>query len=166
MDVLIVGGIAGAVAAVVGFVMGRRSARTSGGSAGGAAARSSGSGGTVDADAAFRLSLSRIGAYLRENVDAPLAAAFEDRSLSLRRAAEDAVASGFDATVAIHPTQVAVIRRSYAPDAERVVWAEQLLAHVGDDRSVTTFRGRMVDGPIYAQAERVLRLAAATSGGR
>lgn len=79
---------------------------------------------------------------------------------------EDAVASGFDATVAIHPTQVAVIRRSYAPDAERVVWAEQLLAHVGDDRSVTTFRGRMVDGPIYAQAERVLRLAAATSGGR
>ena len=93
MDVLIVGGIAGAVAGVVGFVMGRRSARTSGGSAGGAPARSSGSGGTVDADAAFRLSLSRIGAYLRENVDAPLAAAFEDRSLSLRRAAEDAVAA-------------------------------------------------------------------------
>jgi citrate lyase beta subunit len=28
---------------------------------------------------------------------------------------------------------------------------------------VTTFEGRMVDGPIYAQAERVLRLA---GGGR
>ncbi|MDF1706153.1 MAG: CoA ester lyase [Aeromicrobium sp.] len=79
---------------------------------------------------------------------------------------EDAVATGFDATVAIHPSQVATIRSTYAPSAERVAWAEQLLAHVGDDRSVTTFQGRMVDGPIYAQAERVLRLAATTSGGR
>lgn len=79
---------------------------------------------------------------------------------------EDAVATGFDATVAIHPSQVATIRSTYAPSAERVAWAEQLLAHVGDDRSVTTFQGRMVDGPIYAQAERVLMLAAATSEGR
>lgn len=78
---------------------------------------------------------------------------------------EDAVATGFDATVAIHPSQVVTIRSTYAPSAERVAWAEQLLAHVGDDRSVTTFQGRMVDGPIYAQAERVLRLAAATSEG-
>ena len=87
------GGVAGAVAAVVGFFVGRGSGRASGGSVGGAPARSSRSGGTTDADAAFRLSLSRIGAYLRENVDGPLAAAFEDRSRSLRRAAEDAVAA-------------------------------------------------------------------------
>jgi citrate lyase subunit beta/citryl-CoA lyase len=79
---------------------------------------------------------------------------------------EDAVAVGFDATVAIHPTQVAVIRSSYAPSAERVDWATRLLQHVGDDRSVTTFEGRMVDGPIYKQAERVLRLAGATAGER
>lgn len=75
---------------------------------------------------------------------------------------EDAVAVGFDATVAIHPTQLAVIRSAYAPSAERVSWARRLLAHVGDDRSVTTFEGRMVDGPIYKQAERVLRLAQLT----
>ena len=93
MDALMYGGIAGAVAAVLGFFIGRKSGGTSGGSVGGAPARSSRSGGTTDADAAFRLSLSRIGAYLRENVDGPLAAAFEDRSLSLRRAAEDAVAA-------------------------------------------------------------------------
>lgn len=72
---------------------------------------------------------------------------------------EDAVAVGFDAKVAIHPSQVAVIRAAYTPTAERIDWARRLLAQVGEDRSVTTFEGRMVDGPIYAQAERVLRLA-------
>ncbi len=75
---------------------------------------------------------------------------------------EDAVAVGYDATVAIHPKQVAVVRASYSPTPERVDWAQRLLAHVGDDRGVTTFEGRMVDGPIYLQAERILRLAAAT----
>lgn len=79
---------------------------------------------------------------------------------------EDAVAVGFDATVAIHPTQVAVIRSAYAPSAEHVAWAQRLLEHVGTDRGVATFEGRMVDGPIYKQAERVLRLAAATTGDR
>ena len=81
----------------------------------------------------------------------------------LAEACEDAVAVGFDATVAIHPSQTAVIRAAYTPSPERVDWARRLLDHVGDDRSVTTFEGRMVDGPIYKQAERVLRLAAATA---
>ncbi len=75
---------------------------------------------------------------------------------------EDAVAVGFDATVAIHPSQLPVIRAAYSPAADRVDWARRLLAHAGDDRGVGTFEGRMVDGPIYAQAERILRLASAT----
>lgn len=78
---------------------------------------------------------------------------------------EDAVAVGFDATVAIHPSQLAVIREAYKPSADRLAWARRLLEHTGDDRAVTTFEGRMVDGPIYKQAERVLRLAAITTGG-
>jgi signal transduction histidine kinase len=92
MDALTIGAIAAAVAAVVAFFWGRKTGRTSGGSIGGAPARSA-SGETSEAEAASRLALSRIGAYLRENVDGPLAAAFKDRSLSLRRAAEDAVAA-------------------------------------------------------------------------
>ena len=60
---------------------------------GGALARSSRTGMNTEAEEASRMALSRIGAYLRENVDVPLAAAFKDRSLSLRRAAEDAVAA-------------------------------------------------------------------------
>ncbi len=93
MEALTVAAVAGIVAALVGFFLGRRTGRTSGISHSGAPARSSPSGGTSDVDAAFRLALSRIGSYLRENVDAPLAAAFKDRSLSLRRAADDAVAA-------------------------------------------------------------------------
>ena len=93
MDVLTVGGVAAAVFAVVGFFVGRRTGRTSGGSIGRAPARSSASGGTTEADPDFRLGLSRIGAYLHENVDGPLAAAFKDRNLSLRRAAEDSRAA-------------------------------------------------------------------------
>jgi len=93
MDALTVGAVAATVAAVVGFFLGRKTSRTSGGSMAGAPARSASSSENTEADAAFRLALSRIGAYLRENVDAPLAAAFKDRSRSLRRAAEDAVAA-------------------------------------------------------------------------
>lgn len=78
---------------------------------------------------------------------------------------EDAVAVGFDATVAIHPSQLAVIREAYEPSADRLDWARRLLEHTGGDRAVTTFEGRMVDGPIYKQAERVVRLAAMSRGG-
>ena len=72
---------------------------------------------------------------------------------------EDAVSIGFDASVAIHPSQLDVIRSSYAPSPERVDWAARLLTYVGESRGVTTFEGRMVDGPIFKQAERLLRLA-------
>lgn len=72
---------------------------------------------------------------------------------------EDAVAVGFDASVAIHPSQVPVIKASYAPTAEALAWAQRLLTHVGNSRGVTTFEDRMVDGPIYKQAERLILLA-------
>ncbi|NGP05787.1 CoA ester lyase [Rhodococcus sp. 14C212] len=74
----------------------------------------------------------------------------------LRTECLDAVAVGFDATVAIHPTQVDVIRDAYAPPADQVRWARDLLAATNDGRGVTTFEGRMVDGPVYAQARRIL----------
>jgi len=93
MDALTVGAVVGVVAAVLGFFLGRRMTGSSVGSIGAAPARSASPSEATDSDAAFRLALSRIGAYLRENVDGPLAAAFKDRSLSLRRAAEEAVAA-------------------------------------------------------------------------
>ncbi|AXK46676.1 HpcH/HpaI aldolase/citrate lyase family protein [Brachybacterium saurashtrense] len=70
-----------------------------------------------------------------------------------RAEAEDAAASGFTATACIHPGQVPVIRAAYAPAAEDLSWARDVLAAAeahGD--GVFTHRGRMVDGPILRHA--------------
>ena len=85
--------IVAVVAVLVGFLVGRSSGRPKGGASRGGSSGSTASGGSSSADEAFHLALSRIGGYLRENVDAPLAAAFKDRRLSLRKAAEQAVAA-------------------------------------------------------------------------
>ncbi|WP_280356665.1 HpcH/HpaI aldolase/citrate lyase family protein [Nocardia otitidiscaviarum] len=71
----------------------------------------------------------------------------------------DAVAVGFDAKVAIHPSQVAVIRRAYAPTGAEIDWARRLLAEVPNHRGVFTFEGRMVDAPVLRHAERIVRRA-------
>ncbi len=81
----------------------------------------------------------------------------------LRAECEQAAAVGFDAKVAIHPSQVPVIRAAYRPPAQRIDWAMRLLQTVGSHPGVTTFEGRMVDGPIYKQAERTLSLANSTN---
>lgn len=85
--------IAALVAASIGFVVGRSSSRPQEGTPGGVKPGPVDSGGGSGADEASSLALSRIGRYLRENVDAPLSAAFKDRRLSLRKAAEQAVAA-------------------------------------------------------------------------
>ncbi|MFE3546044.1 HpcH/HpaI aldolase/citrate lyase family protein [Nocardia sp. NPDC059177] len=71
----------------------------------------------------------------------------------------DAVAVGFDAKVAIHPSQVAVIREGYAPDADELDWARRVLAEVPNHRGVFAFEGRMVDAPVLRHAERIVRRA-------
>ncbi|MET8274038.1 HpcH/HpaI aldolase/citrate lyase family protein [Streptomyces sp. NPDC005134] len=71
--------------------------------------------------------------------------------------AEDAVAVGFDAKVAIHPTQATTIRDCFRPRPEDVAWAQGLLAAAADvGFGVFTYQGRMVDGPVFAQARRIL----------
>lgn len=70
--------------------------------------------------------------------------------------AEDAAASGFAATACIHPSQVAVIRAAYAPDAATVDWARAVLAAAESERGVFRFEGRMVDEPVLRHARSVL----------
>jgi citrate lyase subunit beta/citryl-CoA lyase len=74
----------------------------------------------------------------------------------LRAEVEDAVASGFDATACIHPSQVAVIRAGYAPTPEEQAWAERVLAEAERQPGVFRFEGRMVDEPVLRQARAVL----------
>ncbi|MFG1789867.1 HpcH/HpaI aldolase/citrate lyase family protein [Nocardia sp. NPDC049149] len=71
----------------------------------------------------------------------------------------DAVASGFDAKVAIHPSQVPVIRTAYAPSATEVDWARRVLDEVPRHRGVFAFEGRMVDAPVLRHAEQIVRRA-------
>ncbi|ORA66995.1 CoA ester lyase [Mycolicibacterium elephantis] len=77
----------------------------------------------------------------------------------LRAEADDAVAVGFDAKVAIHPTQVAVIRAAYAPTDDQVDWARRVLDTARDQRGVFQFEGIMVDAPVLRRAERIVALA-------
>ncbi|MEV6221647.1 CoA ester lyase [Nocardia fluminea] len=75
----------------------------------------------------------------------------------------DAVAVGFDAKVAIHPSQVAVIRDGYAPDPAELDWAHRVLAEVPNHRGVFAFEGRMVDAPVLRHAEQIVRRAGVPS---
>lgn len=82
----------------------------------------------------------------------------------LRAEADDAVAVGFDAKVAIHPTQVNVIRASYRPTAQQVRWARGVLERAGQERGVFRFEGAMVDAPVLRRAERIVQLSVMTDG--
>ena len=77
----------------------------------------------------------------------------------LRIETDDAVAVGFDIKVALHPTQVTVIRDGYAPSSEQVDWARQVLAAAADQRGAFAFEGIMVDAPVLRRAERIVQLA-------
>ncbi|MGB3354603.1 MAG: CoA ester lyase [Mycobacterium sp.] len=77
----------------------------------------------------------------------------------LRAETDDAVAVGFDAKVAIHPTQVAVIRAGYAPTEDQIAWARQVLDRASGERGVFQFDGQMVDMPVLRRAERIVALA-------
>lgn len=75
----------------------------------------------------------------------------------LRTEAEDAAASGFQATACIHPSQVEVVRAAYAAtDAERD-WAARVLDEATRQPGVFRFEGRMIDEPILRQARELLR---------
>jgi citrate lyase subunit beta/citryl-CoA lyase len=76
----------------------------------------------------------------------------------LRGEADDAVAVGFDAKVAIHPSQVSVIRGAYAPTAEQLNWARRVLAAARNHGGVFEFDGTMVDMPVLRRAENIVRL--------
>jgi citrate lyase subunit beta/citryl-CoA lyase len=74
----------------------------------------------------------------------------------LRREADDASASGFDAKVAIHPTQVDIIRSAFAPAEAEVAWARLVLDRAATERGVFVVKGQMVDAPVLHRAESIL----------
>ncbi|GAA1717024.1 CoA ester lyase [Isoptericola hypogeus] len=98
----------------------------------------------------------------------------------LRAEAQDAAASGFAASLCVHPDHVPVVRAAFAPSEAEVERAREVLAAAagradaltglpvggGDvDPGVLTVGGQMVDAPLLRHAEAVLRRAVATPDG-
>ncbi|MFP5251348.1 MAG: HpcH/HpaI aldolase/citrate lyase family protein, partial [Actinomycetes bacterium] len=66
-------------------------------------------------------------------------------------------ALGFGGRTAVHPAQIAPIRRAFAPSAGEVAWAEEVLAALDSTVGVTTLAdGQMVDEAMRRRAERIL----------
>ena len=81
--------------------------------------------------------------------------------VGLRHEAEDAAASGFQASACIHPAQVATIRAAYRPDAGTVARSRRLLTAATGERGAFRFEGRMVDEPVLRHARTVISRAEA-----
>lgn len=71
----------------------------------------------------------------------------------------------YDGKMVIHPRQVEVAQRIFAPSSDEIARAQRIVAAHADAqaRGVGAFAldGRMVDGPVVRMAEQVLRKAAA-----
>ncbi len=74
----------------------------------------------------------------------------------LKAEVSDALASGFDATACIHPSQAAIIREGYAPTADQRDWAERVLDEATRQPGVFRFEGKMIDEPVLRQARAML----------
>lgn len=97
--------------------------------------------------------LMEAGAHGKAAIDAVYIAIDDLQGLAAE--AEDAAASGFRASACIHPGQVATIRAAYAPDADTLAWARDVLDASVGERGVFRFRGRMIDEPLLRHARSV-----------
>lgn len=71
--------------------------------------------------------------------------------------ARDAAALGYAGTCCIHPGQVPTIREAYQPDPAELDRATRLLAAAEHNRGAFSFEGRMVDEPLFRQAQAIVR---------
>lgn len=85
-----------------------------------------------------------------------------------RSGARAARRMGYVGSYCIHPKQVPVLNKAFAPDAEDLSWARRVVeaARVNERAGRGAFRvdGRMIDAPLIRRAERIIELADAYSG--
>lgn len=108
------------------------------------------------ARSAVALAAAAFGRFAVDSVHLDIADAIGQRA-----EADDAVALGYQATACIHPSQVEIVREAYAPSADEITWARRVLDAARDNPGVFRLDGRMVDAPVFRQAEAVLRRARA-----
>ena len=116
--------------------------------------------GAQDELAAFRSELvlaSRL-AGIAAPVDGVTTALDDDAQLAAD--SQRARRFGFGAKLCIHPRQIAVVHRAFAPPPEQVAWAGRVLAAVqASGGAAVQVDGRMVDRPVVLQAEAILAAA-------
>ncbi|HEU0199440.1 MAG TPA: CoA ester lyase [Burkholderiaceae bacterium] len=67
---------------------------------------------------------------------------------------------GFGAKLCIHPKQIPIVHRAFAPSAAQIDWARRVLAAVqASGGSAVQVDGKMVDQPVILQAHAVLARA-------
>jgi citrate lyase subunit beta/citryl-CoA lyase len=65
-------------------------------------------------------------------------------------------ACGFGAKLCIHPAQLALTHRAFAPTAEEVAWAKRVVDAVASGRGAVQVDGKMVDRPVVLKAQNIL----------
>ena len=76
--------------------------------------------------------------------------------LGLKRATQDARDMGFGGLLCIHPSQLAVVHQALMPAAEKLAWAQRVMAAGAGGDGVFVVDGQMVDAPVLGRARRLL----------
>ena len=100
------------------------------------------------------------------NIDAPIAGVTP--AIDPERVRHDmlhARALGFGAKMCIHPSQVAVVREAFRPDAQVLAWATRVVDawQAAATPGAIQVDGRMVDKPVVLKAQRILSCAEFTA---
>ncbi|PRZ41476.1 citrate lyase subunit beta/citryl-CoA lyase [Antricoccus suffuscus] len=88
-------------------------------------------------------------------VDGPVPE-INDDTLCSRRSVR-ALSLGFSGKLCIHPRQIPLVHQAFAPTAEEVAWATQVLVAVnGATEGAVKVDGKMIDRPVILRAENIL----------
>lgn len=80
----------------------------------------------------------------------------DDDDLCVRRSVR-ALSLGFSGKLCIHPRQIPLVHRAFAPTDDEVAWAERVLeAAAHADEGAVKVDGKMIDRPVIVRAESVL----------
>lgn len=67
---------------------------------------------------------------------------------------------GFGGKLCIHPTQIEAINRGFLPSAAQIDWAQRVVAAARSGAGAATVDGKLVDRPVFLQAEKIQAAAA------
>jgi citrate lyase beta subunit len=83
----------------------------------------------------------------------------------LEAACEFARSLGFRGKACIHPNQVAIVNRAFAPSGHEVAWARRVVeAFEGSEGRVVAVNGEMIDLPVVDRARRILEETERSAG--